>query len=82
LKCNEGEPTKFGPIFTKLTFLNMAYMKNTNNENYTFCEKNLSRILYQDIPFYEIHTSKLDVKCQNWIFLKPSEGCTYELQTS
>ena len=39
LKWNDYEPTRFGLIFAKQTFLNMTYMKSTNDKNCAFCKK-------------------------------------------
>ena len=56
LNWNDCESTKCGPIFTKLTFLNMTYMKSKNNKNCSFGEK-FTQNFYQDMFFSEIFQS-------------------------
>ena len=48
---NDGEPTRFGPIFTKQTFLKITYMKSTNDKNCTFTEKS-TQIFFTGNAFY------------------------------
>ena len=52
IKWNDGEPTKFGLIFTKETFLNV-YMKSTNDKNCTLSEK-----IYPDLFYWKVSKSK------------------------
>ena len=82
LKWNNGEPTKFGLIFTKQTFLKMTYRTHTiithskptiNSKNWAnFYLTGVSCFLifsYMNLGMYNIHKSNQQSKFWNWHFL-------------